>query len=469
MSSQITQDIQNTTCSSADTTAQQSSTSTTSSGMQAVFDLQGMIIELFEDAIENNSKNAEMTAKNGEAMVDSMNEQYEEIEKEEKEAEKKRKSHSIWGFIKGLFDLTKDIEKLTSDLNSDIASFQFQNIGDDMKNDVNSIKNNAAVVDLSDMGKLCFQVVKLVGDVGKNAATLNFNNVKSEAKTDFTKIEENPALSFAIQLLSYAAVAASLAGAVATGGALSFLVVAAITAVAMASTLNQGGEDILETLGVSKSLSDKIMSIPSFEDVANGMTSLLEPELKALGIPSKEIKILSDAATVLAVATMAGVTGNLGVMTMAFGTTLASLSEKIAKDTGATGLTATILSVGLAVAGAIITGVGSCAAAKNSVELSDNVQKVMAMANKMNYVSEMALGGLNILGGARTIDLGMTFERIGNIQSAIDLLTAQIKLSDIQLDNTSKQLEDIISQYTVMINNFGAVSAPAETTAWAMV
>ena len=85
MSSQITQDIQNTTCSSADTTAQQSSTSTTSSGMQAVFDLQGMIIELFEDAIENNSKNAEMTAKNGEAMVDSMNEQYEEIENEEKE------------------------------------------------------------------------------------------------------------------------------------------------------------------------------------------------------------------------------------------------------------------------------------------------------------------------------------------------------------------------------------------------
>ena len=124
--------------------------------------------------------------------------------------------------------------------------------------------------------------------------------------------------------------AASLVGAAATGGALSFLVVAAITVVALSSQLNSGGKDVLESLGVSKDVADKIMKIPSFDDVAKGMTDVAAPLFKALGVNTKSdaFKEICDVATVVAVAAAVGLTGNVGLAAMAFGTTLSSLGQK---------------------------------------------------------------------------------------------------------------------------------------------
>ena len=148
-----------------------------------------------KDATENNAKQAQIEVEQGNEMMEEMNEQYEKIEKEEKEAKKKENQHSFWGFIKGLGDLLKDITKLVSDLEKDLATLNVKGLSSDMRSDTKSIKNNAAIGDLVDLGKLCGQVAKLCLDAEKNMITGNTKGLKSDAKKDFKSIEENPSLN----------------------------------------------------------------------------------------------------------------------------------------------------------------------------------------------------------------------------------------------------------------------------------
>lgn len=434
--------------------------SSTSSGMQAVFDLQGWICELMGDATKSNAAQAQDEVEIGNALEKTAQEQYDEIEKKIDKLEKEKKKSSFWGFLKGIGDLVKDIDKLMKDASKDLLTGNFNNLS----NDVSSIKNNAAIYDLGNLGKLILQVDKMVFDAVKNLSTGNIKGLKSEGKKDFSKIEENPALGLAIQLLSYAALAASLVGAAATGGALSVAVVAVVAAMAMASSLNSdlGGVEgfaskILQNFGIPQSVADTITKIPSFDDLANEMADILEK----MGVPANVAKPIADVGTVIAVALAAGVTGNIGLAFMAMGTAMSSEASQFTKDCGVSGEAAIWMTMGIEIAGLAIACYGGfkmAGSASATEEGGMDMEVLLKRAQKVQIGTNFVNGNFEVMQGAKDIDMGKLISSITKIEGQLSLIQSLISTNNTMMNTTSSQLKNIVSQYDQMIDSFGMIS-----------
>lgn len=428
----------------------------TSTGMQAVFDLQGWICKLLGDAMKAKASESGYEVEMGNAMEETAEDKYEEIQKKIDELKKKQKSSSFWGFIKGLGSLVKDIDKLVKDAAKDLVTGNFGNLG----GDVSSIKNNDAITDLVNLSKLVLQVDKMGMDAMKNLMTGNMNGLKSEGKKDFSKIEENPALGLAIELLSYAALAASLVGAGLTGGALSVAVVAVVAAMAMASTLNSalgGAEDfasnLLQTLGIPQSVADAITTIPSFDDLANGAGDLLEK----MGVPPNVAKPVGDALSVIAIAAAVGLTGDIGLVFMAAGTAISSDASKFTEDCGVTGTWAEVMTISLQIAGMAMACYGGIKMAGSS-EGTQVSESTLQATQKVQIGASFAEGNFEVMQGAKDIDMGSLLSSITKIEGELSLLQALISINSTMLSNTSSQSQNTIAQDDQMINNFGVIS-----------
>ena len=430
--------------------ADSSTTALSSGGMQSVFDLQGSICSLDGVAVESNMEQSDNQILINNAFQKTANDQYEELQKKLDKLEKEKHSHSIWGFFKGLGSLMKDIANLEKDL----ATGNMKGIN----SDVHDIENNDAVVDLKDAGKLLYSVTKLLAD----AFVGDTNGIKGS----WSEIEQNPSLSLVLQVCAYAAAAAAI---VATGGS--------STAVVMAALLVLSQIEVTGSDGNKESLFDA-----ASEELAKG--------LEALHVPDNVANITADVTVNLAVLIAGGVAGGPALAAMLMGTTIASMAPKIAKDSGASGKTLEALTISLEVSGALLAiggGVGtlsssaSTAATEASEEAAEQTAKTVSQriadalpegikstASSVQKASMMLGGVFNTMNGAKTIDVGFQQKAVMILQGKLQQTWANINFGDQMLSNLSDQLKNINSQYSQMIDSFGAIAAPGIATAEAL-
>ncbi|QVL55456.1 MAG: hypothetical protein KFB95_09150 [Simkaniaceae bacterium] len=427
-----------------------STTSSNTGGMQAVFDLQGSICSLDGVAVESNMEQSNNQILINNAFQKTANDQYKELQKKLDKLEKEKHSHSIWGFFKGLGSLMKDIANLEKDL----ATGNMKGIS----SDIHDIKNNDAVVDLKDAGKLLYSVTKLLAD----AFVGDTNGIKGS----WSEIEQNPSLSLVLQVCAYAAAAAAI---VATGGS--------STAVVMAALLVLSQIEVTGSDGNKESLFDA-----ASDELAKG--------LEALHVPDNVANITADVTVNLAVLIAGGVAGGPALAAMLMGTTIASMAPKIAKDSGASGKTLEALTISLEVSGALLAiggGVGtlsssaSTAATEASEEAAEQTAKTVSQrvadalpegikstASSVQKASMMLGGVFNTMNGAKTIDVGFQQKAVMILQGKLQQTWANIHFGDQMLSNLSDQLKNINSQYSQMIDSFGAIAAPGIATAEAL-
>ena len=475
-------------------------------GMQAVFDMQGNICALDGIATESNEEQSEEQVEMNDALQDSANDQYEKLQKKLKKLEKESKKSSFWGFVKGLGSLMKDINKMTKDLTKDVMTGSFNKIGSDMSSDANTIKNNAAVVDIGNMVKLVGQVDKMGFDALKDCMTGKFHSIGKDEKADFSQIEKNPSLSLALQLAAYVAAAAVIVG---TDGAATVAVVAVVIAMSQADTLNKtlGGAEkflsnTLQMMGIPASVANVATQIPSFNEVSDGLAKVLED----CGVSKEYAKPIADV-TVIAVATLAsGGAGGVGIGAMAAGTALSSMAGKIAGDFGASGQTKEWVTLGLQITGALVAfgggayaTSGSSAAAntaektgaeaaesaeeeaaesaeqsaekqvdKTATEQTNTSSTVKSVAQGIQRASAFIQGVFSVMTGFQTIDIANLQQSATDTQGKLQQLYSQEGLMMQLLSNTSDQLQNINDQYSAMIDSFGAIAAPGIATAEAL-
>jgi len=419
-----------------------SETSSSSGGMQSVFTLQGWICQLDEDATKSNAEQSQDQVEMNDAFQETANEQYKKIEKKIKKLEKEEKNSSFWGFVKGLGSLMKDISKLKGDLVKGVVTGNFK----DVSSDVKSMKNNAAVGDIENMGKLVYQVSKLT----VAAETGNTKGVKSA----WSNIEENPSLGLTIQLLGYAAAAAAI---IATGGSDTAIVMAALM--------------IMSQIQVTDSSGDKVNLFDAAADEIG----------KAVG---------SQMAGDVILMTLAIGTGDIALDAMILGTMLTSMAPKIADDSGLSGKDKEILTISLEVAGAALAVGGGCGALSSSAEsasetaseeaseaaseqasketaqtlsqkisskIPDGVQRAAGYVQK---TSTLLNGMFGVMSGGKTIDMGYQQKAVMELQGKLNQSWANIQFGDQLLSNLSQQLDNLNSQYSEMIDSFGAIAAP---------
>ena len=448
-----------------------SETSSSSGGMQSVFALQGWICQLDEDATKSNAEQSQDQVAMNDAFQESANEQYDKIKQKIKKLEKEGKNNSLWGFVKGLGSLMKDISKLKGDLVKGVVTGNFKAVGSDVK----SIKNNVAVGDIENMGKLVYQVSKLT----VAAETGNTKGVKSA----WSNIEENPSLGLTIQLLGYAAAAAAI---IATGGSDTAIVMAALM--------------VMSQIQVTDSSGDKVNLFDAAADEIG----------KATG---------SQLTGDIILMTLALGTGDIALDAMVLGTMLTSMAPKIADDSGLSGKDKEILTISLEVVGAALAIGGGCGALSSSAEtaadatiedewiemttlensstsetasedvseaaseqasketsqtlsekisskIPDGVQKAAGYVQK---TATLLNGMLGIMSGGKIIDMGYQQKAVMELQGKLNQSWANIQFGDQLLSNLSKQLDNLNSQYSGMIDNFGAIAAPGIASSEALV
>lgn len=430
-------------------TSEESSTPASSGSMQAVFDLQAAICSLDTDAVESNMEQSKDQVEINNAFQSTANSQYQALQAKLDKLAKEKRHHSFWGFIKGLGSLMKDISKMEGDL----ATGNVKGV----VSDAHAIKNNAAIEDLGDAGKLLFSAVKLVAEA--------YVGDTKGVKSSWSEIEKNPSLGLVLQICAYAAAAAAI---IATGGS--------STAVVMAAML------VLSQVQVTDSSGNKVgLFDAASEELAKG--------LEAMHVPDKVATISADVTVNLAVLIAGGVAGGPAMAAMLMGTTLSSMAPQIAKDCGASGKTLEILTISLEVSGALLAvggGIGALsssttAASEASEEAAEQAAKtisqriaaalpedLMSTASSVQKASMMLGGVFNIMNGAKTIDVGFQEKFVMELQGKLQQTWANIHFGDQMLSNLSDQLKNINSQYSQMIDSFGAVSAAGIATAEAL-
>jgi len=430
-------------------TSEEPSTPASSGSMQAVFDLQAAICSLDTDAVESNMEQSKDQIEINNAFQKTANSQYQELQAKLDKLEREKHRHSFWGFLKGLGSLLGDIAKMEKDLVSGNVK--------GVASDAHAIKNNAAVEDIGDAGKLLWSTTKLLGE-------LSVGDIK-DVKKSWAEIEKNPSLSLVLQICAYAAAAATI---IATGGS--------ATAVVMATMM------ILSQIQVTDSSGNKVgLFDAASEELAKG--------LEDMGVSDNVANITADVTVNLAVLAAGGVAGGPAMAAMLMGTTLSSMAPKIAEDSGAKGKALEALTISLEVSGALLAiggGIGALsssatAASETAEEAEEAVAKtvsqriaaalpenLMSAASSVQKASMMLGGVFNIMNGAKTIDMGFQEKFVMELQGKLQQTWANIHFGDQMLSNLSDGLKNINSQYSQMIDSFGAVSAAGIATAEAL-
>jgi len=183
-----------------------SSTSSVPGGMDAVFEMEGMIVELLESFIQSNSSQSQQQVEMGNATLAALQDQYDKIEKEIKK-ENKYKHMSFWDKLKSGFKLVFDTIKLISPI---------------------------SIVD------------------------------PSSAKNTLKSIENNPELGDVLQALSYVAMAATVIIAGATGNFELLALTVVLFALTQSGAMNSMTKEVakgLEDMGVSSSLANVLADV----------------------------------------------------------------------------------------------------------------------------------------------------------------------------------------------------------------
>jgi len=93
---------------------------------------------------------------------------------------------------------------------------------------------------------------------------------------------------------------------------------------------------------------------------------------------------------------------------------------------------------------------------------------IKSTASSVQKASMMLGGVFNTMNGAKTIDVGFQQKAVMILQGKLQQTWANIHFGDQMLSNLSDQLKNINSQYSQMIDSFGAIAAPGIATAEAL-
>jgi len=408
-----------------------SSESNEETGMSAYMNLMLLVSLLESKAAENNAAQSKLMIQMNDILDEIAQTQTEDLNKKLKELSKSHKKHSVWGFLKGVAKLFKDLDKEilnVAKLAFDSFATGKVNLKDllAVKSGAESIKNNEALKDIGDIGKLCVQVIKLLADLDKDLISGKlFAGKVDNLKSDFTKIEENPALGLLLEAATYiVAVSAVLA----TGGSASALIFAAMTTL---SALN------VNVLDLAAKEIGKLCNSQIAGDIIVGVLALALAGAGGYAMSGEFAEMALGAG-------------------MTLGVTMTTMADKIAKDANLSGNALYIFQGCMMAAGMILTmACGYKMAGMTEVEGAEaaeaaRLKTIQETAGLIQKASLSFSGVLTILNAAKTIDIGKLTEAMLLTQGNLNITQNMVGQNSDNQNTISKQLKALIEAFNEM-------------------